>query len=220
VDPESTWLTAGRAEYRTRVGGAGFITYHDLTELEFVGVELVLESAVPLPFSEYVRRIYRTAGGLRDRAGPVRADKKTLTRALFKDLTITQISPTTTLVLSAARGRLDLDTETLILEGGMTVANGSGQAFEAPHAVLAGDYNAMFARGGRWQGGRQIGRSTYLVVDDIGQLSTSGGMFEPTYADAVERRERMMLEHLLERAPSALKPLIYALLQAGQSGPL
>ena len=86
--------------------------------------------------------------------------------------------------------------------------------------MLTRDYNAMFARGGRWQGGRRIGRSVYLVVDHLGRLSTSGGMFEPTYADAVERRERMLLEHLLERAPSALKPLLYALLQAGHSGRL
>jgi hypothetical protein len=52
--------------------------------------------------------------------------------------------------------------------------------------VLTRDYNAMFARGDRWQGGRRIGRSVYLVVDDLGHLSISGGMFEPTYADAVD----------------------------------
>jgi hypothetical protein len=223
ADRESTRFTASRAEYRTRRGGAGFITYYDLTELEFAGAELVLESAAPLPFSEYVGRFYRIVESVESDTGLARAGKagkKTLTRVLFKDLRIIQVSQATTLVLSAGRARLALDSGTLILEGGMTVANDSDQSFEAPHAVLTRDYNALFARGGRWQGGQRIGRSVYLVVDGIGRLSTSGGMFEPTYADAVERRERMVLKHLFKRAPSALKPLVYALLQAGHSGRL
>lgn len=215
---ESTRLTAGRVEYRTRRGAAGLITYHDLTEFAIIGAELVLESAAPLPFSEYVERLYRIVESIAGDAGLVRPGKKTLTRVLFKDLRITQVSQTTTLALSTGRARLDVDSGTLILEEGMTVSNDFEQSFEAPHAVLTRDYNAMFARGGRWQGGRRIGRSVYLVVDDTGRLSTGGGMFEPTYADAVERRERMLLEHLIERVPSSLKPLVYALLQAGHSG--
>jgi hypothetical protein len=218
--PESTRLRAARAEYRTRRGGAGFITYHDLTELEFTGAELVLDSASPLPFAEYVGRLYRAVGVVEGQAAAVREDKKTLTQVLFKDLSITQTSQAATLVLSVGRARLALDSGTLIFEGGMTISTNSGPSFEAPHAVLSRDYNAMFARGGRWRGGRRAGRSVYLVVDDAGRLSTTGGMFEPTYADAVERRERMVLEHLLKRAPTALKPLIFALLQSGHSGPL
>jgi len=220
VGRDSTQLTADRAEYRTRRGGAGFITYHDLTELELAGAELVLDSAEPLPFSDYVERLYSLAITPKGTTGSAKGNENTLTRVLFDGLRISQVSEATTLVLSARRGRLALDSGTLILEGGITLSNDSGQTFEAPHAVLARDYNAIFARGGRWQGGPRIGHSVYLVVDGIGHLSTSGSRFEPSYADAVKRRERMMLEHLAKRVPSSLKPLVYALLRAGHSGPL
>lgn len=204
-----------------RRGASGAIVYHSFSELRIEDFQLGIERDRPASFSRAVQDLLAQMMALGGGSGsevpaPERKGRGTdapiPTRALFRGFRYCERSDAGEAELSASRARLAFDSSMLVLEGDVRLRGARGERIEARQAVLAADENGLFLPlGHRWDG-RPATEAVFLVVAADGRLSASQGLPSRSYDDLLERRERVVLTHFAERAPSALRPFVSALL--------
>ncbi len=145
---------------------------------------------------------------------PTATSGAVLTRLLFEDIEMTQQSPRGRISISARRGRYDLWNRALVLDGRVELRIGSLAPVVGPQAVIFTEHPGLFFPRGRLLGDGMTGSQMFLL-DEQAQLSATEAGPTMSYDDLVDRRERRVLEHLLDRVPPSLKPLAVAVLARG-----
>lgn len=217
-DPVS--LRARHLVHAKRRSASGVFVYHSFSEFLLDDVLVEAERDQHAGFSRIVLDLLdriEVLGG-DSGAAPVREraeqapDGPTPSRALFRNFQFVERSDAGELELRASRARLNFDSGMLVLEGDVRLRSARGERLEAEQAVLAPDDNGLFMPlGNRWDG-RLTADAVFLVAAPDGRLSASQGLPSRSYDDLLERRERVVLTHLAERAPAGLRPFMAAIL--------
>jgi hypothetical protein len=238
-------LSAARVIARKRTGGGGFFVYHDLWELDFSATELAIRadgaSLSIAPLIDYATAIASLFGNV---PASVSGDRSgVLSRALFTDLAIrVEYAGAGSLRLSAKKARLNLDSNSLVLEEEVVVDPPVGKSLAAPIAVLAHRHDGVYLPRGYWLGtptetkcrvsavysprlgaleelrrvcgGTPTYKSTFFVLEPGGALSAAPAIPSIQYEDYVDTREEIVLSHLLEHTPPEWKPLLIGVLSS------
>jgi hypothetical protein len=234
-DEERLWsLQAADMVYRNRRGAAGLVTYHDFAEVfatdarlsielnawdgfssipEAMASLLVLEEEAPLLQEEEeveASEMDILESDPSDQKGIVR--RPAVTRLLFETLVIKRVSAELGISFEADRGRYDIHAGTLVLEGNVTMRTSLGEEINAPRAVLSREHDGLYLPLGYDRGDKPDRQRRFVVLNDKGELSATTGGEPISYEDLIEKRERLVLNHYVDRAPPALRPILIAAL--------
>lgn len=218
-------MSATRVLERPRTGAGGLIVYRDIMELavEKAAVTHSTTSVVgTLP-----RRILDALGhvlpwkrpdggslGLGNGGGRGRP------RVVFDGLDIQSVEPgQRTFQLSAERGKLSFDPDTLVLAGSVAIATPAGEELRSPRALLSRDFEGIHLPAGYQLDGKRFAAGA-LVIGADGRLAVATHVPEIRSADLLERTEGVILSQFADKAPGELRALLLALLAHAGSGAL
>lgn len=234
-DEERLWsLRAAGMVYRNRRGAAGLVTYHDFAEIVARDARLSIElnawdgfSSIPkalasLLVSEEDASLLQDEAQVEvsemdtldsdpsDRKGIMR--RPAVTRLLFETFVINRLSDELEVSFEADRGRYDMHAGTLVLEGNVIMRTSLGDEINAPRAVLSRQHDGLYLPLGYDRHDKPDRQRRFVVLNDKGELSATTGGEPISYEDLIERRERLVLTHYVDRAPPALRPILIAAL--------
>ncbi|HXK23224.1 MAG TPA: hypothetical protein VMS55_11170 [Myxococcota bacterium] len=205
-------LSADRIVVRRRTAARGLLVYHDLKEIYAAGVDLATpvessEGSLLLHVVASVRELLPLKEFRAESPAGAAARPFATPRVVFADLAIRLTrSRGEAIYLRAASGRLNSGAETLVLDRA-EISMGS-DALQAPRAVLSDRLDGVLLPLGYERGAEQAHAGLFLVLDDSGRFATAPRVPEFDYADAVDKTEKLVLTHLLKRAPTTLQPLL------------
>lgn len=206
-------LTADLIQVRRRSGAHGFVHYEDLREI------LVRRAVITMPVEEERgRMLAHVVPGARrllpfvragERAGQERSEPgASMPRVRFEDFALHLSRPSgDTLDLQAATGQLNTGGRILILDG-VRISISRGDSIWAPRAVFSEDLDGLRLPLGYVTNGQRAVGDTFLVVNDTNRFEAARDVPALDDADSIEKKERLVLAHLLERAPPALQPML------------
>ena len=120
-------------------------------------------------------------------------------------------------MLSAKRGRLGFDSDTLVLDGEFVMTTSLGEELRSNRAVFSGNFEGVHLPLGYELDGERFANGA-LVVDAGGDLAPATNVPELRADDYLDRTERLVFAHLAKHVPPALRPLMLAVL-AQRSSP-
>jgi hypothetical protein len=202
---------------RHRTGGGGLLFYHDVKELVAEEAEITVRTHAggATRFSRVLEGVSSlfasTASG--DPSLPIAVGSGGAHgRVLFEGLAIRMIERGGgELLLSAKRGRLSFAPDTLVLDGRIEMRTPVGEELRSSRAAFSAGFEGIHLPAGYAIGGTPFAKGA-LVVGAEGRLAPAADVAAVRLDDRLERTERQLLAHLVERAPRELRPLIFALL--------
>jgi hypothetical protein len=213
-----TSLNASRLVSRKRTGLAGFVTYHDVLEIQLIEASLSIDvdSANDSIFAGLVEDLKRSLHSyplFAELSGDADGAPRRTARLLFDGLSVRATAyGERTLLLSSKQARLNLDPEALVLEGDLRISLAGGVELSAPLAAISPEHEGIYLPLGYALGEGYVDQTAFLSLDETGEWSRAEIVPAIQLDDSIDATEQAVLAHLLERAPGGLRGLLFAVL--------